>query len=63
MKWQDIKLSHLMSFILVVETISFSVADSTYYVPHSVIAHNIKALEEELNYKRLIRSSRDINLT
>ena len=52
-----------MSFILVVETISFSVADSRYYVPHSVIAHNIKALEEELKCKRLIRSYRDINLT
>ena len=52
-----------MSFILVAETISFSVAASRYYVPHSVIAHNIKALEEEVKYKRLIRSSRNINLT
>lgn len=57
------ELRHLRSFILVAETASFSVAASRCYLTQSAVSQHIKALEEELKCKLLIRSSHSITLT
>lgn len=57
------ELKHLRSFVFVAETGSFSIAASRCYVTQSAISQHIKALEEELDCKLLIRTSHDITLT
>jgi LysR family cyn operon transcriptional activator len=56
-------LKNLRSFAFVAETSSFSIAASRCYVTQSAISQHIKALEDELNCKLLIRSSHSITLT
>ena len=57
------ELRHLMSFVLVAETASFSVAVSRCYITQSAISQHIKALEEELKCKLLTRNSHNATLT
>ena len=57
------ELRHLRSFVYVAETLSFSVAASYCCVTQSAVSQHIKALEEELGCKLLIRTSHDIMLT
>lgn len=57
------ELKHLRSFVFVAETGSFSIAASRCYVTQSAVSQHIKALEEELDCKLLIRTSHDITLT
>ncbi len=57
------ELRHLRSFVYVAETLSFSIAASRCYVTQSAISQHIKALEDELGCKLLIRTSHDITLT
>lgn len=57
------ELRHLQSFIYVAETFSFSIAASRCYVTQSAISQHIKALEDELGCKLLIRTSHNITLT
>lgn len=56
-------LKNLRSFIFVAETSSFSIAATRCYVTQSAVSQHIKALEDELNCKLLIRSSHSITLT
>lgn len=56
-------LKNLRSFAFVAETSSFSIAASRCYVTQSAISQHVKALEDELNCKLLIRSSHSITLT
>ena len=57
------ELRNLRSFVLVAETSSFSVAASRCYLTQSAVSQHIKALEEELKCKLLIRNSHNITLT
>lgn len=57
------ELRHLRSFVLVAETTSFSVAASRCYLTQSAVSQHIKALEEELKCKLLIRNSHNATLT
>lgn len=57
------ELRHLRSFVYVAETLSFSIAASRCFVTQSAISQHIKALEDELDCKLLIRTSHDIMLT
>lgn len=57
------ELKHLKSFVFVAETGSFSIAASRCYVTQSAVSQHIKALEEELDCKLLIRTSHTISLT
>ena len=57
------ELKHLRSFVFVAETQSFSIAANRCYVTQSAISQHIKALEEKLGCKLLIRSCHDITLT
>lgn len=57
------ELKHLRSFVFVAETGSFSIAATRCYVTQSAISQHIKALEDMLNCKLLIRSAHDITLT
>jgi len=57
------ELRHLHSFVCVADTLSFSVAASYCCVTQSAVSQHIKALEEELGCKLLIRTSHDIMLT
>ena len=57
------ELKHLMSFVLTAETATLNDAVSRCYVTYSAIGQNIKVLEEELKYKVLIRTSRNITLS
>lgn len=52
------ELRHLRSFVYVAETLSFSVAASYCCVTQSAVSQHIKALEEELGCKLLIRTRR-----
>lgn len=56
------ELRHLRSFAYVAETLSFSVAASRCFVTQSAISQHIKALEDELGCKLLIRTSHSIML-
>ena len=51
------ELKHIRSFVLVAETTSFSVAVSRCYLTQSAVSQHIKALEEELKCKLIIRYS------
>ena len=57
------ELRNLRSFVLVAETSSFSIAASRCYLTQSAVSQHIKALEEELKCKLLIRNSHNITLT
>lgn len=57
------ELRHLKSFVYVAETKSFSIAASRCFVTQSAVSQHVKALEDELGCRLLIRSSRDIMLT
>lgn len=57
------ELKHLRSFVFVAETGSFSIAATRCYVTQSAVSQHIKALEDELNCKLLIRTSHNITLT
>lgn len=57
------ELKHLRSFVFVAETGSFSIAASRCYVTQSAISQHIKALEEDLDCKLLLRTSHTITLT
>ena len=57
------ELRNLRSFVLVAETSSFSVAATRCYLTQSAVSQHIKALEEELKCKLLIRNSHNITLT
>lgn len=57
------ELRHLRSFVCVADTLSFSVAASHCCVTQSAVSQHIKALEDELGCKLLIRTSHDIMLT
>lgn len=57
------KLRHIRSFILVAETASFNVAVSRCYLTQSAVSQHIKALEDELKCKLLIRNSHNATLT
>lgn len=57
------ELRHLRSFVYVAETLSFSIAASRCFVTQSAISQHIKALEDELGCKLLIRTSHSIMLT
>lgn len=57
------ELKHLRSFVFVAETGSFSIAATRCYVTQSAVSQHIKALEDELGCKLLIRSAHDITLT
>lgn len=57
------ELRHLRSFVYVAETLSFSLAATRCFITQSAISQHIKALEDELKCKLLIRTSRDITLT
>lgn len=57
------ELKNLKSFVMVAETGSFSIAATRCYVTQSAVSQHIKALEDELNCKLLIRTVRDVKLT
>lgn len=57
------ELRHLRSFAYVAETLSFSIAATRCFVTQSAISQHIKALEDELGCKLLIRTSHSIMLT
>lgn len=57
------ELRHLRSFVYVAETKSFSIAATRCFVTQSAISQHIKALEDELACKLLIRTSHSIKLT
>lgn len=57
------ELKLLRSFVFVAETGSFSIAASRCYVTQSAISQHIKALEEEMHCKLLLRTSHNITLT
>lgn len=57
------ELKHLTSFVFVAETGSFSIAATRCYLTQSAISQHIKALEDELGCKLLIRTSRSVTLT
>lgn len=57
------EIKNLRSFVFVAETSSFSIAANRCYVTQSAVSQHIKALEDELNCKLLIRSSHAITLT
>lgn len=57
------ELRHLRSFVYVAETLSFSIAATRCCVTQSAISQHIKALEDELRCKLLIRTSHSIMLT
>ena len=53
----------MRSFVYVAETLSFSIAATRCCVTQSAISQHIKALEDELRCKLLIRTSHSIMLT
>lgn len=57
------ELRHLKSFIYVAENLSFTLAATRCFITQSAISQHIKALENELQCKLLIRTSHDITLT
>lgn len=57
------ELKHLRSFVFVAETSSFSIAADRCFVTQSAVSQHIKALEDELECKLIIRSSHHITLT
>lgn len=57
------ELRHLKSFVIVAETLSFSMAATRCCVTQSAISQHIKLLEDELGCKLLIRTSHEITLT
>lgn len=57
------EIKHLKSFVTVAETGSFSIAATRCYLTQSAVSQHVKALEEELNCKLLIRNSHDISLS
>lgn len=57
------ELRHLRSFVFVAESKSFSIAATRCFVTQSAVSQHIKALEDELGCKLLIRTSHDIALT
>lgn len=57
------ELRHLRSFVYVAETKSFSIAATRCFVTQSAVSQHVKALEDELGCKLLIRTSREIKLT
>ena len=57
------ELRHNKSFVLVAETVSFSVADSRCYFTQSAVSQHIKDLEEKLKCKLLTRNSHNATLT
>lgn len=57
------EIKYLKSFVFVAETQSFSIAATRCHLTQSAISQHIKALEEELNCKLLIRTTHDITLT
>lgn len=57
------ELRHLRSFVFVAETKSFSTAATRCCVTQSAVSQHIRALEDELGCKLLIRTSHDIMLT
>lgn len=57
------ELRHLKSFIYVAENLSFTLAATRCFITQSAISQHIKALENELKCKLLIRTSHDITLT
>ena len=57
------ELRHLRSFVFVAENLSFSVAATRCCITQSAVSQHIKALEDELGCKLLIRTSHDITLT
>ena len=62
-KFNVMELRNLRSFVLVAETSSFSIAASRCYLTQSAVSQHIKALEEELKCKLLIRNSHNAILT
>ena len=57
------ELRHLRSFVYVAETKSFSMAAARCCVTQSAVSQHIRALEDELGCKLLIRTSHGIMLT
>ena len=57
------ELRHLRSFVYVAETKSFSTAATRCCVTQSAVSQHIRALEDELRCKLLIRTSHGIMLT
>lgn len=57
------ELRPLRSFVFVAETKSFSIAATRCCVTQSAVSQHIRALEDELGCKLLIRTSHEINLT
>lgn len=57
------ELKHLKSFVFVADTGSFSIAATRCYITPSAISQHIKALEDELDCKLLIRDSHSVTLT
>ena len=57
------ELRHLRSFVYVAETKSFSTAATRCCVTQSAVSQHIRALEDELDCKLLIRTSHGIMLT
>ena len=57
------ELRQLRSFVYVAENSSFSLAAAKCFVTQSAISQHIKALEDELGCKLLIRTSHNITLT
>ena len=57
------ELRHLRSFVYVADTKSFSMASTRCCVTQSAVSQHIRALEDELGCKLLIRTSHGIMLT
>lgn len=57
------ELRHLRSFVYVAETKSFSTAAIRCCVTQSAVSQHIRAMEDELGCKLLIRTSHGIMLT
>ncbi|MBQ0074599.1 MAG: LysR family transcriptional regulator [Prevotella sp.] len=57
------EVKYLESFVFVAETKSFSIASARCHVTQPAISHHIKALEDELGCKLLIRTTHSITLT
>lgn len=57
------ELRHLRSFLYIAETKSFSMAATRCCVTQSAVSQHIRALEDELGCKLLIRTSHGIMLT
>lgn len=62
-KWSMFMLRKIKYFITVVDCNSFTEAAEICYISQSAISQQIKALEDEVNVKLIVRENRRFHLT